>query len=190
MVPDSGKPGWFADPRHVPGGALIDEGIYWIELFEWFAGSPIVQVEAKLANLVHKDIEVEDWGMATFTFANGVIAHARSVVDDQLAEEDRPLAEAECRRPARTGRHPRRDHRSVVPIARARGARGWCRRLGLRAATRAERSRGTFPLALNHLVDCLENETEAGCDRSSRRAARSAPRWPRTSRRRRRAVNR
>ena len=70
----SGKPGWFADARRVPGGALIDEGIYWIELFEWIAGSPIVQVEAKVANLVHKDIEVEDWGMATFTCGNGVIA--------------------------------------------------------------------------------------------------------------------
>ena len=72
--PGSGNAGWFADPRHVPGGALIDEGIYWIELFEWMAGSPIVQVEAKLANFVHKDIEVEDWGMATFTCKNGVIA--------------------------------------------------------------------------------------------------------------------
>ena len=28
----------------------------------------------EVANLVHKDIAVEDWGMATFTFANGVIA--------------------------------------------------------------------------------------------------------------------
>src|SRR5215210_3642271 len=37
-------------------------------------GSEVVQVEVKMANLVHKDIQVEDWGMATFTFANGVIA--------------------------------------------------------------------------------------------------------------------
>ena len=27
-----------------------------------------------MANLVHKDIEVEDWGMATFTFASGLVA--------------------------------------------------------------------------------------------------------------------
>src|SRR5205809_7501496 len=38
------------------------------------AGSPIVQVEARLGNFVHKDIEVEDWGMATFTCKNGVVA--------------------------------------------------------------------------------------------------------------------
>jgi predicted dehydrogenase len=70
----SGTPGWFADPAQVPGGAFIDEGIYWLDLFRWLAGSEIVLVEAKIANLVHKDIAVEDWGMATCTCANGVIA--------------------------------------------------------------------------------------------------------------------
>lgn len=70
----SGQPGWFVDPKQVPGGAFIDEGIYWIDFFRWMTGSEIVEVEARTANLVHKDIEVEDWGMATFTFANGVIA--------------------------------------------------------------------------------------------------------------------
>ncbi len=71
---NSGRPGWFADPRQVPGGALIDEGIYWIDGFRWLAGSEVVEVEARTANLVHTDIAVEDWGMATFTFANGIIA--------------------------------------------------------------------------------------------------------------------
>jgi predicted dehydrogenase len=70
----SGRPGWFADPGRVPGGAFIDEGIYWIDLFEWLVGSEIVGVEARVANLVHKDIAVEDWGLGTFTFANGVVA--------------------------------------------------------------------------------------------------------------------
>jgi predicted dehydrogenase len=70
----SGRPGWFADPAKVPGGAFIDEGIYWIDFFHWMAGSEIVRVEAKTANLVHKDIGVEDWGLAQFTFANGLIA--------------------------------------------------------------------------------------------------------------------
>lgn len=70
----SGTPGWFGDARHVPGGAFIDEGIYWIDFFRWLSGSEVVQVEAKMANLVHKDIDVEDWGMATFTFANGTLA--------------------------------------------------------------------------------------------------------------------
>jgi predicted dehydrogenase len=70
----SGKPGWFVDPKQVPGGAFIDEGIYAMQQILWLANSPVVKVEAKTANLVHKDIAVEDWGMATFTFANGIIA--------------------------------------------------------------------------------------------------------------------
>jgi predicted dehydrogenase len=70
----SGTPGWFVDPKHVPGGAFIDEGIYWVDLFRWLSGSEIVRVDARMANLVHKEIAVEDWGMATFTLANGVIA--------------------------------------------------------------------------------------------------------------------
>ena len=72
----SGTPGWFVDPRQVPGGAFIDEGIYWIDFFRWLAGE-IVQVEAKTANLVHKDIAVEDWGFAVFTFANGTSRRSR-----------------------------------------------------------------------------------------------------------------
>jgi predicted dehydrogenase len=70
----SGSPGWFADPRHVPGGAFIDEGIYWIDLFRSLCGSELVEVDAKIGNLVHKEIAVEDWGMATFTAANGIVA--------------------------------------------------------------------------------------------------------------------
>ena len=35
----SGTPGWFVDPAQVPGGAFIDEGIYWIDLFRWLAAA-------------------------------------------------------------------------------------------------------------------------------------------------------
>jgi predicted dehydrogenase len=70
----SGTPGWFVDPSQVPGGALIDEGIYWIDLFHWLAGSEVVEVEARTRNLVHPGLAVEDWGFATFTFENGIVA--------------------------------------------------------------------------------------------------------------------
>jgi predicted dehydrogenase len=71
---NSGTPGWFADPKFVPGGALIDEGIYWLDFFRWITGSEIVEVEARIANLLNKDIGVEDWGLATFTMGSGAIA--------------------------------------------------------------------------------------------------------------------
>ena len=70
----SGQPGWFADPLQSPGGALIDEGMSSLGQIRWLAGSNNVQVEAKTANLVHKDIGVEDWAMVTYSFENGIIA--------------------------------------------------------------------------------------------------------------------
>lgn len=153
----SGRPGWFADPRHVPGGALIDEGIYWIDLFRWLAQSEIVQVEAKVANLVHTDIAVEDWGMATFTFANGMIATLE--------------ASWTINSPRKTGPSPKQN--SVVRLEIV-GARGeiidqWFREPGRavlaagapdwvyeRRAEQAYAPAAPFPLA--HLIECLEQK--------------------------------
>ena len=156
---NSGTPGWFADPRHVPGGALIDEGIYWIEMFEWIAGSPIVQVEAKIANFVHTDIKVEDWGMATFTCGNGVIGTLE--------------ASWTINSPAKTGPSPKQN--SVVRLE-VIGTRGeiidqWFRSPGraVLAAGAADwiferqpekQFSATFPLALNHLVECVDHKRQ------------------------------
>jgi predicted dehydrogenase len=153
---NSGKPGWFVDPRHVPGGAFIDEGIYWIDLFRWLAGSEVVQVEAKIANLVHKDIAVEDWGMATFTLANGVVATLE--------------ASWTINAPRPTGPSPKQN--SVVRLEVV-GTRGeiidqWFRAPG-RAVLAAGASDWVFerqseppftppsPFPLSHLIECLEN---------------------------------
>lgn len=153
---NSGTAGWFADPRHVPGGALIDEGIYWIDLFRWLSGSEVIQVEARIANLVHKDIAVEDWGMATFTFANGVIATLE--------------ASWTINAPRKTGPSPKQN--SVVRLEIV-GTRGEIIDQFFRAPGRAILEAGApdwvferqsedpftppqpFPLA--HLIDCLEN---------------------------------
>jgi predicted dehydrogenase len=155
----SGKPGWFADPRQVPGGAFIDEGIYWIDLFRWLCRSEVVQVEAMMANLVHKDIAVEDWGMATFTFANGTIATLE--------------AGWTINAPRKTGPSPKQN--SVVRLE-VIGTRGeiidqWYRVPG-RAVLAAGASDWTFerqseppfapaaPFPLNHLIECLESGRE------------------------------
>jgi predicted dehydrogenase len=71
----SGKPGWFADPEQVPGGAFIDEGIYAIEAHRFYAKSEVKEVNyAKMENFVFKDIKVEDFGQANMTFKNGAIS--------------------------------------------------------------------------------------------------------------------
>jgi len=167
---NSGTPGWFVDPRHVPGGAFIDEGIYWIDAFRWLTGSEIVEVEAKIANLVHKDIAVEDWGMATFTFANGVIATLEAAWTINA--------------PRKTGPSPKQN--SVVRLEVV-GSRGEIIDQQFRAPGRAVLAAGAAdwvferqteppfrpapPSPLNHLIDCLDhNRTPAATIRDARRS--------------------
>jgi predicted dehydrogenase len=167
---NSGTPGWFADPRYVPGGALIDEGIYWVDLFRWLAKSDVVLVEAKTANLVHKDIAVEDWGMATFTFADGLIATLE--------------ASWTINAPRKTGPSPKQN--SVVRLEIV-GTRGeiidqWFRAPG-RAVLAAGAADWVFerqseppyalpaPFPLAHLIECLEhNQPPAASIRDARQS--------------------
>lgn len=165
----SGKPGWFADPKQVPGGAFIDEGIYWIDLFRWLAGTEITRVDATTRNLVHKDLPVEDWGMATFTMANGLIATLEAA---WTITAPRP-----------SGPSPKQN--SVVRLEVV-GTRGeiidqWFRTPG-RAVLAAGASDWVFerqselpfvpaaPFPLSHLIDCLDNNRKPVCDiREARR---------------------
>ena len=151
----SGKPGWFADPAQVPGGAFIDEGIYWMDFFRWAAGSDVVEVDARMANLVHTDIDVEDWGMAFFTFANGIRA---------TLEAAWTIAA-----PRKSGPSPKQN--SVVRLE-AIGSRGeivdqWFRAPGLAVLAAGARdwvyerqSEEPFappaPMPLDHLIGCIE----------------------------------
>lgn len=151
----SGSPGWFVDPSKVPGGALIDEGIYWIDLFGWFAGSPVAEVHARTANLVHRNLEVEDWGHATFVFESGVIATLEGAWTINA--------------PRATGPSPK--HNSVVRLEIV-GTEGeiadqWFRDPGRSVLLSGaadwsfERSASapyepTTPMPLAHLIECLE----------------------------------
>lgn len=166
----SGKPGWFADPRHVPGGALIDEGIYSIDAFRGLTGSEVVEVYARTANLVHRDIEVEDWGQAFFTFANGV----RATLEGAWTINS----------PQATGPSPKQN--STVRFE-AVGTRGeiidqWFRAPG-RAVLAAGASDWVYerqsedlmappgPMPLGHLVDCLDHGRQpAGTIRDARQS--------------------
>ena len=155
----SGRPGWFADPEKVPGGAFIDEGIYAVDELRWLAGSEVVQVEAKTANLVHGNIAVEDWGFATFTFADGLVAtlEASWTVDA----------------PSKTGPSPKQNGTARLEIVGTRGevVREGPRRSGL-AVLAAGASGWVFeapvrepygpavPQPLDHLIDCLESGRE------------------------------
>lgn len=155
----SGRPGWFADKSQVPGGAFIDEGIYAIDELRWLAGSEVEQVEAKMANLVHGDIEVEDWGMATFTFANGIVATLEAAWTVTA--------------PQKTGPSPKQNGTVRLEIVGTRGEvhRDEPRRSGLSILgagspgwvfeSRADEPYGpSVPQPLEHLIDCMETGRE------------------------------
>lgn len=170
----SGNPGWFVDPAQVPGGAFIDEGIYWIDALRWLAGSEVVQVEARMRNIVHTELAVEDWGHAVLTFANGVVATIEAAWTINA--------------PQRTGPSPK--HNSVVRLevigTRGEIAEQWFRSPGtavLKAGARDwvfERT-GEEPFGppspgpLGHLVDCLrEGRTPMATIRDARESLRIA----------------
>jgi predicted dehydrogenase len=167
---ESGKPGWFVDPAQVPGGALIDEGIYWIDLFRWIAGSEIVKVEAKTANLVHTDIAVEDWGMATFTFANGLIAtlEASWTINAPRASGPSPKQNAVVRLEliGTRGEYVDQWFRDPGRGVLAAGAENW---VFERQATAPFAAATPFPLA--HLVECLEAQRPSPASLEEARAS-------------------
>ncbi len=155
----SGRPGWFADPAHVPGGAFIDEGIYWIDVFRWLAGGEIMRVEGTIANLVHKDIAVEDWGFATFTFANGVIAtlEAAWTINSPQKTAPSPKQNAVVRLEIVGTRGEIIDQwfRSPGRAVLAAGAADW-----VFERQSDDRFAATSPVVLDHLIDCLEGRAK------------------------------
>src|SRR5262245_3513684 len=156
----SGTPGWFADPRQTPGGAFIDEGIYWLDQLRWLAGSEVIQVEAKMANLVHGNIEVEDWGMATLTVANGIIATLEAAWTINAPRPTGPSPKHNCvlRLELIGTRGEIIDEGLRVPgrAILAAGASGWVFERAV-----AENFGPPSPFPLDHLIDCVENDRQS-----------------------------
>lgn len=75
----SGEPGWFAEPQQSPGGAFIDYGIYDLEIIKFIVKALVSKIHfVRVGNLIHKNLAVEDWGIAHFSFENGVEASIES----------------------------------------------------------------------------------------------------------------
>jgi predicted dehydrogenase len=72
--PGSSATGWWTDPTRVPGGAWIDHAIYAIDAARWLLASEPAQVVGASANQRYPNLAVEDFGIATYTMANGAVA--------------------------------------------------------------------------------------------------------------------
>ncbi len=64
---------WWLDPTKVPGGGWIDHAIYDVHTLRKLLQAEVAEVRGQTANLVHKDIPLEDFGVALLTFTNGVV---------------------------------------------------------------------------------------------------------------------
>ncbi len=76
--PGDPGPGWFADPARTVGGAWVDHAIYHIDLMRFLLGEEVATVAGQVGNLSHPGLPVEDWGVATLSFAGG----SRAVLED------------------------------------------------------------------------------------------------------------
>ena len=67
---------WYVDPAQSGGGALLDEGVHGADLLAWLFGTP-ESVTAMTSDVALK-LPVEDLGVATFRWKNGMLAELTS----------------------------------------------------------------------------------------------------------------
>lgn len=65
---------WFCQPELSGGGAVIDHTVHVIDVWRWMLGKEPVSVYAEADRLFYTDYEVEDAGLLSIEFENGVFA--------------------------------------------------------------------------------------------------------------------
>lgn len=65
--------GWFIDAEQSGGGAVLDHTVHMADIMRWYLGEEITSVEAIVDSYFH-DVDIDDAGILTFEFENGVIA--------------------------------------------------------------------------------------------------------------------
>lgn len=65
--------GWFTDKTLSGGGAVMDHTVHVVDILRWVLKSNVKEVYAKIGTLIH-DIPVEDCGLLSMEFENGVFA--------------------------------------------------------------------------------------------------------------------
>ncbi|MFB5190605.1 Gfo/Idh/MocA family protein [Alicyclobacillus fastidiosus] len=65
--------GWFVDPALSGGGAVFDHTVHILDIMRWYTGSEVSEVYAEVDSRFGER-GIDDCGLLTLTFANGVIA--------------------------------------------------------------------------------------------------------------------
>jgi UDP-N-acetylglucosamine 3-dehydrogenase len=72
-IPGSADYGWLLDPEQAGGGGFLDIGIHAVDALRWLAGSEARRVYAHVSTALHEDLPVDDLGLVTVEFENGVL---------------------------------------------------------------------------------------------------------------------
>lgn len=65
--------GWFIDEEQSGGGAVLDHTVHMVDIMRWYLNQEVTEVNAIIDSYFH-DIAIDDAGLLTLEFANGVIA--------------------------------------------------------------------------------------------------------------------
>jgi predicted dehydrogenase len=65
--------GWWVDPERAPGGGWIDHSLYQIDRMRWLLGEEVTEISGRVANLLHPELRVEDYGHAILRFDGGSV---------------------------------------------------------------------------------------------------------------------
>ncbi|WP_243355013.1 Gfo/Idh/MocA family protein [Bacillus litorisediminis] len=65
--------GWFIDPRLSGGGAVLDHTVHMVDIMRWLLGKEVKSVHALVDSFFH-NVDIDDAGILTLEFENGVIA--------------------------------------------------------------------------------------------------------------------
>jgi len=79
--PYTNNPGWYVQKAKSGGGGFIDHASHTIDLLLWCFGNngnKVKRVYAEVENLIHKNWDVEDYGIAIMKFEDGSLATVES----------------------------------------------------------------------------------------------------------------
>ena len=65
--------GWFIEEEAAGGGAVLDHTVHMVDIMRWYLGQEVSEVSAIVDSYYH-DIAIDDAGLLTLKFTNGVIA--------------------------------------------------------------------------------------------------------------------
>jgi len=65
--------GWFIDKEQSGGGAVLDHTVHMVDIMRWLLNEEVIEVHARVDSYFHQ-VEIDDAGLLTLEFSNGVIA--------------------------------------------------------------------------------------------------------------------